>query len=296
MSLFLQQLINGIAIGSVYAVFAIGFTLTFSVLRMLNLAHAAVFTWGSFFGLFLAAKLHLPFWLATPAAMVGAGVLALVIDYVAVRPLRTREQDELGPLITTFGALGVLTSAAQLVSRTETQRFPPGFLPEQVFAFGDVQIRLTQILIIVVSVALTAALTLFLQRSRFGTAIRAVAIDRRVARLMGIPVERVTSVAIFLAGMLGGGAGILIGFAFNAVFYNMGEGYLLRAITAVVLGGFGSIPGALLGSLFIGIAEAMSVAYGGGNMRDAIVFTLLVLTLIYRPSGLLGRDRAGMRL
>lgn len=295
MELFLQHLINGFAIGAVYSIFAIGFTLMYSVLGILNLAHAAVFTWGAFAGLFIASSFNLPPYFAMPLAMGLSGLLAVSIDYLVLRPLRARRADPLAPLITTFGAMVVLTSIAQMITDTQTLRYPPDFLPSRMFQLGWLQITEIQVIMIISSVILTIGLNFFLRRTKFGKAVRAVAVSEQVSLLLGIPVNRVIALTNFIAGALGGAAGVLIGVAFNAVTYSMGENYMLKGITAIVIGGFGSVPGAMIGSLFIGILESLTVAYGGGHFRDAIIFILLVATLIVRPQGFLGQDGVGQR-
>jgi branched-chain amino acid transport system permease protein len=294
MELLFQQAFNGLALGAVYALFALGFTLVFGVLGVLNLAHAAIFTWGSLVGLFAVTRLGLPILPALLVAMLIVGVVGIGLEYIALRPLRHRGTSELSPMISTLAVALILTSLAQTVTDTRVLRYPFGAMPVANFSLGPVVVTSIQAMMLATSLVLAVALYVFLRHTRAGRAVRAVAFSERIARLLGINADLVIAQTMFVSSALGAAAGVLIGLAFNAVAFNMGESFLLKGVTVIILGGFGSIPGALVGGLLLGLIETFSVAVGGGNYRDAIAFVLIVLLLSWRPKGLLGQGE-GLR-
>lgn len=289
MPVFLQQLANALALGSVYALFALGFTLIFGVLEIITLAHGAVFMVGAFAGLMAVTKLHAGIGTAILAAMLAAGGLGWIIDLVAVRPLRRRTFHHLAPMIATIGCATVITSICQGIFGAEAYRFPFDLVPTASFTLGPVQLTLLQLIIIAISFAFMTVIIILLHRTKWGKAVRAVAENRRTAALLGIPVDRVYQITSFAASALGGVAGILTGLDFNAIHTFMGGPILHRGIAVVILGGMGDVRGAMLGGLILGCSEIMSVAYISSDFRDAVSFGLLFLILLVKPTGIFGR-------
>jgi branched-chain amino acid transport system permease protein len=284
-----QQLVNGLTLGSVYALFALGFTLVFGVLAVINLSHGAVFMVGAYAALLVVTRLDAPLWLAALAAMLASGLLGLLVDMLVLKPLRARDAPHLIPMIATIGVTLMLGSAAQGLFGAEVQRFPAGVLPADDFTIGGVHVRVLEVAIVGVAFLLMALLFAVLRRTQLGRALRAVAESPKAAALLGIDVEGVFHVTCFAAAALGGVAGMLIGLDFNAITPTMGQPILLKGIAAIILGGMGDIRGALIGGLFLGFAEVLSKGYLASQMGDAVAFGLLFLILLVRPSGLFGR-------
>ncbi len=284
-----QQLLNALSLGSVYAVFALGFTLIFGVLGVINLSHGVIFMMGSYIALQLVTLLHLPIVLALVVAAIMSGVLAVVIDWLVLRPLRARNAPHLAPMIATIGVSILLTSLIQGLMGAEIRRFPSGTLPEESITWGDLHITYVQIGIMVIAIIMMVGLWLLMKKTQLGRALRAIAESPKAAALLGIPVEKLFYCTSFMAGSLGGVAGVLVGLSFNAISPFMGQPMLHKGIAVIILGGMGDIRGALIGGLFLGFAEVFSVAYLSSDFRDAIAFGLLFLILLIKPSGLFGR-------
>ncbi len=287
--MFLQQLANALALGSVYALFALGFTLIFGVLEIITLAHGTIFMVGAFAGLVAVTRLPLGIGAAIFMAMLAAGALGWLIDLVAVRPLRKRSFHHLAPMIATIGCAMVITSVFQGLFGAEAYRFPFDFFPTTAYVLGSIQLTLLQLIIIAVSFGFMMIIIFLLHKTKWGTAVRAVAENRRTAALLGIPVDRVYQITSFTASALGGAAGILTGLSFNTLHTFMGVPMLHRGVAIVILGGMGDIRGAVLGGLILGFSEIMSVAYLSSDFRDAISFGLLFLILLVRPAGIFGK-------
>ncbi|MDZ4766589.1 MAG: branched-chain amino acid ABC transporter permease [Chloroflexota bacterium] len=290
-----QQLVNAIWLGSVYSLFALGYALIFSVLGVLNLAHSAVFMWGAWIGLVIVTEAALPLWIAIPAAMLGAGLISFALERIAFAPLRKRNAPRIAQLISSIGASVVLVSLAQLVFGTNPARFPIGTIPTDPILIGTtidgsplLRIAPIQIVILIVAVVLMALLNVLIQRTRLGQRMRAVAFNQRTASLLGINVGAIYTITFFLAGALAGAAGVLYALAYNQLTPFIGEGIALKGLTVIVLGGLGNIQGALVGGFVVAALEVFSVAAGGSNYRDAIVFALLFVILLVRPQGLVG--------
>ena len=282
--MFLQQLVNALWLGSVYALFALGYTLVFGVLDILNLAHGAVFMWGAFFGLMAVTRLDMPIWAALLVAMLGSGVLGIVLDRVAFRPLRKRNAPQLAAIISSIGASTILVSLAQGAFGAQVSRFPLDALPSQVFITGPVRVTLIQIIVFVASVVLMIALLLFMRRSRSGKAMRAVAYSGRISALLGINVDRIIVTTFFVSSA----SGVFLGLAFSAISPFMGAPIELKGLAVIILGGLGNVPGAILAGFLLAATEVFGVAYVSSDFRDAIAFTVLILVLLFRPSGILG--------
>lgn len=285
-----QQLLNALTLGSVYALFALGFTLVFGVLAVINLSHGALFMVGSYAALALVTRFHAPLWLAMIGAMLVCGVLGMLIDMLILKPLRLRNAPHLIPMIATIGVSIMLTTTAQGLFGAEAMRFPEETLPAGEYIIGSVHVRALEIAIVLISFILMAVMFTILKRTQLGRALRAISESPKAAWLLGIPVERLFHATSFVAAALGGIAGVLIALDFNAITPGMGQPMLHKGIAVIILGGMGDIRGALIGGLFLGFAEVISKAYLSSQMGDAVAFGLLFLILLVRPSGLFGRQ------
>jgi len=302
----LQTLLNGAASGGVYALVALGYTLIFSVLGVINFAQGALFSLGGYLTyLLLGGKIGvngalpgwglpigLPFWLALLLAALGSGAVGLLVERVAFAPLRRRGAEPLLSLITSLGAGVVLVNLLQLLMGAEGYAFPQAagglaHLPESLL-IGGARIRTIQVLLLAISALAVASLSLWLERSRSGKAMRAVAEDPTTATLLGINSVAVVRLAFLLSGMLAGLGGGLIGMSVSLAGPYFGISYGLKGLAVLVLGGLGSVPGAIVGGLVMGLAEALIPSEASG-WRDALAFAILFAVLVLRPSGLLGR-------
>ncbi|MDB5989908.1 MAG: branched-chain amino acid transporter permease [Herbaspirillum sp.] len=284
-----QQLINALSLGSVYALFALGFTLVFGVLGVINLSHGAIFMLGSYIALLLIEKLAMPLYPAILCAMLATGCIGALIDYLVLKPLRARNAPHLAPMIASIGVAIILTNLAQGVFGAENQRFPVGTIPEASMNFGTLHVTALQIGIVAISFILMLILLLAMRRTQLGRALRAIAESPKAAYLLGINVEGLFLLTSFAAAALGGAAGVLVGLSFNAISPFMGQPMLHKGIAVIILGGMGDIRGALIGGLFLGFAEVLTVAYISSDFRDAVAFGLLFLILLVRPAGLFGK-------
>lgn len=294
--MLLQQILNGIVVGCAYGLFALGFTLLFGVNHIMNMAHGSVFMWGAFAGLYAMTALELPFAVAVLLGMLAGGVASVLLDVFAFRPLRRRGATEFSAIVSSIGANLVLLAVAQKVSNTAIMRFPFDAFPVVVFNFLGVRVQLLQLVIVALVIVMVFALVLYLYRTGFGQRIRAVAFSESTSRLLGINPGPVNMQVFFISGALAGLAGVLIGLVFNSVHFAMGEPLLLRAFVIIILGGLGSIPGALIAGLAIGVVQTLAVAYVSSGAAEAIVFLALFITIIVRPTGLFGQPTAAMRV
>ncbi|NDU92597.1 MAG: branched-chain amino acid ABC transporter permease [Ferrovum sp.] len=283
-----QQIVNAISLGSVYALFALGFTLVFGILGVINLSHGGIFMLGAYAALLLISQFDLPLWIALPSAMVFSGLVGLLIDVLILKRLRQRGAPHLMPMIATIRAAILMTSLAQGLFGAEARRFPLEWFNEDVLKLGSVTIPMLQVGITTLSIVLMVLMMWVLKRTSLGQALRAIAESPRAAALLGIPVERLFHLTSFIAAALGGTAGILIGLSFNAISPFMGQPMLHKGIAAIILGGLGDVRGAVLGGLFLGVAEVFAVTFLSSEYRDALSFGLLFLMLLWRPQGLFG--------
>jgi branched-chain amino acid transport system permease protein len=284
-----QQLVNAVSLGGVYALFALGFTLVFGVLGVINLAHGAVFMVGAYASLQAVTFMKLPLVGAIVVGMVAAGIVGWFLDRLIFSPLRARRAPHLAPMIATIGLAICLNSAVEGFFGAENLRFPVDLLPADALSVGGVRITWLELRIILLAFLLMVALLWGLKRTRAGCALRGVAESTKAASLLGIDVEGIFCLTAVIASMLGGMAGVLIALYTNAVFPLMGQPMLHKGIAVVILGGMGDIRGALVGGFFLGFAEVFSVAYIGSTMRDAVAFGLLFAILLLRPEGLFGK-------
>jgi branched-chain amino acid transport system permease protein len=283
-----QQLFNALSLGGVYALFALGFTLVFGVLGVVNLSHGAVFMVGAYAALAAVTWLQMPLWAAMAFAFAVSGLLNLLIDVLVLRPLRARNAPHLIPMIATIGLGIVLNSLAQALFGAENRRFAPELLPQGTLHFAGLDATALELGIILLSLVLMTVLLLTLGKTQLGRALRAIAESPKAAMLLGIHVQGLFMLTSFVAAGLGGIAGVLIGLYSNALFPLMGQPVLHKGIAVIILGGMGDVRGAMLAGLFLGFAEVLSVAYIGSTMRDAVGFGLLFAVLLMRPKGLFG--------
>jgi branched-chain amino acid transport system permease protein len=292
MTTFLQQLVNGLSLGSIYALIALGYTMVYGVLRLINFAHGDVYMVGAYVGYYLSRKLQgkepslISAILVMLGSMVVCALLGMLIERLAYRPVR--REARLTLLITAIGVSLFIENLAQLVFGPDPKFFP-SLAPRTDFLVGGVRLTSEQITVIVVSVLLMLLLRYFILRTRTGKAMRAVSFSLDASRLMGISTDWIIAITFALGSALAAAAGVLIGMQIPKIDPLMGIMYGLKAFVAAVLGGIGSIPGAVLGGLLIGISEVMVVGYLSSTYREAIAFGILILVLILRPQGLLGR-------
>ena len=288
MTQFLQQLVNGLSLGSIYALIALGYTMVYGIIKLINFAHGDIYMLGAFTAFYATTVFHLNFFLALIVAMVLCGVLGVLIERIAYKPLR--HATRITALITAMGVSYILEYTTQYFAGSEVKTFPEDVLNNAVFQIGGIQISQQQIYIIAVTLILMLTLTYIVGRTRMGRAMRAVSVDEKAAELMGISVDRTISFTFLLGSVLAGAAGVLVGVYYNSINPLMGMVPGLKAFIAAVFGGIGIIPGAMIGGFAIGIAETMVVAYGSSLYRDAIVYVILILILIIKPAGLLGKN------
>lgn len=280
-----QQLVNGLFLGAVYALFAAGYTLIFGVLDILNLAHAAIFMLAAFAAYSLAG-----YGLPLPAAFAGAVVLAgaagIVLDRVAFAPLRRRNAGALSPLISSIGAAIVIGAVARGIYGIDERHFVEGGLDAAPIHLGPVTFTAVEATILATAIGLMIGLSWVLRATTLGRRIRAVAQDRVAAALLGVDLERTIAATFFIASALGGAAGVLTGLEYNAVSIDMGSQIDLKGLAVIILGGMGSITGAVVGGFAIGAVETLAVAFGLSAWRDALTFGVMFLILVARPAGL----------
>ncbi len=287
-----QQILNGVFVGSIYALFAVGYTLVFGVLDILNLAHQAVFMLAAFAALVLVADAHLSLFFALPAAVLIGGLIGIALERLAFRPLRGRADSNISGLISSLAMATVFEAIALQIFGPDISRFPQGTFSDRMVQIGGAQASLLQLCIVGISVVLMALLTLLLTRTRLGRRIRAVAESPRAARILGVDVDRTIAMAFFLSSALGGAAGVLFGLAFNSISPDVGRSVELKGLAVIILGGMGSVPGAVIAGFALGLIEVFTVAHIGSSFRDAVSFAVLFLVLIARPRGLFGRAAA----
>lgn len=283
-----QQLVNGITLGAVYALFAIGYSLVFGVLDILNLAHAAIFM-AAAFAAFALTGLGLPLPAAGLLAILLGGVLGIALDRVAFAPLRARNAGTLAPLISSIGVGIIIGGVVRGIFGPDEHRFDIGPLATVQLRLGPVSAGALDLIAVVIAIVLMLALNYVLLRTSLGRSIRAVADDRVAAAILGVDLERTIALTFFLASALGAAAGILIALQYGTVSLDMGSRIELKGLAIIVLGGMGSITGAVAGAFILGIAETLSVALVSSSYRDAIAFALMFAILVARPSGLFGK-------
>ena len=292
MSTFLQQLVNGLSLGSIYGLIALGYTMVYGILRLINFAHGDVYMVGAYMGYYLSTWMRggEPSFLKAAVVMLGAmlacAALGMIIERFAYRPVR--KASKLASLITAIGVSLLLENGGQLVFGADPKFFP-SVAPKYELTVGDVHLNSDQLMVFVVSLLLMAFLYVLVMKTKTGIAMRAVSFNLDAAKLMGVSTDRIISFTFALGSAFAAVAGVLIGMAIPKIDPLMGVMYGLKAFVAAVLGGIGNIPGALLGGQLIGLAETFVVAYVSPTFRDAIAFAILIALLLFRPQGILGR-------
>ncbi len=294
MEQFFQQIINGLTIGGIYALVALGYTMVYGVLKLINFAHGDLFTIGAYLGmtLFVSFKLagSLPVYAAIVlVALMVMGLVALLgglLERTAYRPLRNASR--LSAVVSAVGASIFFQNAILLLWGGNYYVYPESVRPTTIINLFGMGVPAIRFILIGASVLLMLILYWFIHRTKTGTAIRAAAIDQGAAKLMGINVNRIIALVFLIGPGLGGVAGLMVGLAYGQIDYSMGFSYGLKAFTAAILGGIGNIPGAMIGGLILGLVETLGAAYLTIAWKDAISFFVLILILIIRPTGILG--------
>ncbi|MBT3586283.1 MAG: branched-chain amino acid ABC transporter permease [Halobacteriovoraceae bacterium] len=284
---FLTYLLNGITQGSIYALVALGYTMVYGIIKLINFAHGEFYMIGAFIG-FYCIIAGMPLWMAMPVAMIGSGLVAVIIERIVYRPIRYAGR--IPALITALGTSLLFQYLGQGTIGADPKAFPTA-MKVVTYQFGELYISNIQILIISSTFFLMCFLYWLVNHTRIGKAMRATSFDKNAAELMGIDTNRIISFTFFLGASFAGAAGVLVGMYYSAIEPMMGLIPGLKAFIAAVLGGIGIIPGAVLGGLVLGIAENMVVGFWVSTYRDAIAFSILILILLIKPSGILGKNR-----
>jgi len=295
MELFLQQIINGITVGAVYALIALGYTMVYGILELINFAHGEIYMLGAYLGIIVlgfltvtgltAVSLPLAIFLTIIAAGVICAAYGATMEKVAYRPLR--EAPRLAPLISAMGVSIFLQNYVMLTQGATDKVFPP-IIPKKSVMFSGVEVTYIQIFIVIASFVLMAGLHFFIMRTRMGRAMRATALDKKMAGLVGVNIDMVISVTFVLGSFLAAVAGVMVAMYYGLVNFYIGYLAGMKAFTAAVLGGIGNVPGAMIGGFVLGILESLGAGYLWPEYKDAFAFIVLVLILIIRPQGLLG--------
>ncbi|MDQ0222195.1 branched-chain amino acid ABC transporter permease [Streptococcus moroccensis] len=283
----IQQLVNGLILGSVYALLALGYTMVYGIIKLINFAHGDIYMMGAFIGYFLINQFQMNFFLALILAMVGAAALGVTIEFLAYRPLR--QSTRIAALITAIGVSFFLEYTMVYFFGANTRAFPQAIKTVS-YDLGPISVTNIQLIILGVSLVLMVLLQFIVKKTKMGKAMRAVSVDSDAAQLMGINVNQTISFTFALGSALAGAAGVLIGLYYNSVEPLMGMTPGLKAFVAAVLGGIGIIPGAALGGFVIGILETLAIAFGLSDFRDGVVYAVLILILLVRPAGILGKN------
>ncbi|MGC8786762.1 MAG: branched-chain amino acid ABC transporter permease [Anaerolineae bacterium] len=285
LSIILQQAVNALQLGSSYALLAVGYSMVYGVLRMINFAHADIFMVGAYIGYFAFLGFRLPFVLCLLLAMFGCALLAISIERIAYRPLRTAPR--LSALITAIGVSLTLEHGTRAVIGPEYRPFP-AILPKTTFQIGRVYFTVALFWVLVTSIILMAILSYIVSRTMIGKAMRAISYDREAAMLMGIDVNRIITYTFAIGAAEAGAAGLMWGLVYPMIYPYMGLIPGIKAFVAAVVGGIGSVPGALVGSFILGTIETVTAAFLPSMYRDALAFGILALVLIFRPAGIFG--------
>lgn len=297
MDIFLQQLINGLTIGSLYALVALGYTMVYGVMKLINFAHGDLVAFSAYVGLTIFSQLFgastvtfidvIIIFLLTAIIVAMIGVL---LERLAYRPLRTAPR--LSAVVSALGAALVIQNGIMLIWGPNMQIFPADLLPDTTWNISGVIISFTQLCILILSAVLMVALYFFINKTKIGTAIRATAIDQDAAKLMGINVNRIIMIIFIVGSMLGAIGGLFIGIYYRSLTFDMGWVYGLSAFIAAIIGGIGSIPGAMIGGLLLGLFNALIAGYISTQWAETFTFVLLIIILIVRPTGILGEKTA----
>ena len=284
--MFLQQVINGIAIGSTYALVAIGYSLVFGVLKIINFANGSLYMAGAYITLLVYGALKRNIIISIVASLLLVGIMAYSVDVIGLRKLRKDNAPKMSGLITTLGIATVIDNVIQIFIGTETKAFP-NFLNFGKLKVGSLVINSTQVLIFAICVVIMLAFSLLVYKTKFGKAMQAVSQNIVAAKL--IDTKFVISATFIMSGVLASLAGSLVGTYYGAIDTTLGASVGMKTFSAAVLGGVGSLPGAMIGGLIVGLAEALGASYISSGYRDAIAFVILIMVLLIKPTGILGK-------
>ena len=288
MEQFIQQLVNGISLGSIYALIALGYTMVYGIVKLINFAHGDVFMVGAFIGFYSITILGLGFFPALLISMAACALFGVLIERIAYKPLRNATR--IAALITAIGVSLFIEYGTIYIRGAQPEAYPDGIVPLKSLEIFGVKISGQSILILAVSVFLMIVLQFIVHKTKIGKAMRAVSHDMDAAKLMGINVNNTISATFAIGSALAGAAGVVFGMYYTKIEPLMGIIPGLKAFVAAVLGGIGIIPGAMAGGLLLGVIEALVSATGGSLWRDAVAFIVLILILIFRPAGLFGKN------
>jgi len=293
---FVQHLVNGLSLGAIYALIALGYTMVFGILQLINFAHGDVYMLGAFIGMYTSRAFNLAehpslgaLLLILLTSMVGCAIVGYLIERIAYRPLRKSPRINL--LITAVGVSLFLQYSGQLVFGADPKFFPQVFAIEGDWSIGELKINPLQVLVFGISIVLMTILQTIIFKTRVGRAMRATSFSHDTAALMGIPTDRVISFTFMLGSALAGAGGVLVGLIYPKIEPLMGSMPGLKAFVAAVLGGIGNVTGAVVGAVILGLSESFLVGYGYPTFRDALAFALLILILLFKPTGLFGTKR-----
>jgi len=293
--LLLEQIINGLTLGSIYAIVALGYTLVFGVLNIINMGHGEIFMFGAFMGVLVTSVLGMPLYVAFIAAIIVTAVIGYLMERLALRPLRGKKGvSHLAPLISTIGVSIFLENLAHHLFGAGNKPFRTQ-LSEMSIQIGSVSVYYVQIVIFIIAIILMVGLSFWLSKTKAGKALRASAENLEVASLLGVDTKKMITLTVVIASAMGGVAGVLVGLAFNSVAPQMGLSIGLKGLAIIILGGMGSVNGAMAGGLILGLSETMVVAFGDSGYRDAIAFVAIIVILIVRPQGIFGKAASGDR-
>lgn len=289
MEQLLQQLINGLSLGSIYALIALGYTMVYGIINLINFAHGDIYMLGAYIGFAATTFLNLSFIPALLVAMVSCALIGIGVEKVAYKPIRNSTR--IAALITAIAVSLFIEYGTMYFVKAETRTFPPVLANETIKLFnGSVMLNTIDIYIIAITVGLMVLLQYIIHKTKTGKAMRAVAMDKEAAQYMGVSIDKTISFTFAIGSALAGVAGVLIGVYYNSINPLMGVLPGLKAFVAAVIGGIGIIPGAVLGGYFLGMTETMVSAYGGSLYKDGVAFAILIIILLVKPNGLLGKN------
>ena len=287
MQQFLQQTINGLSIGGVYALIALGYTMVYGIIKLINFAHGEIFMFGAYVGMIAVMNFNMPIYLAFIIAMAVTALFGVIIERVAYKPLR--KSSRTAALITAIGVSFLIQNGVLMIMGANIYAFPQ-VIPNQFFTVFGLRLNMLQLVIFATSIALMIILQFIVSKTKLGRAMRSVAVDKDAAALMGVNVDNVITITFAIGSALAAAAGIMVGLYYIKVFPFMGFTPGLKAFVAAVFGGIGIIPGAMIGGFAIGLIETYVAGYGSTLYKDAVVFIILILILLVKPSGLLGKN------
>jgi branched-chain amino acid transport system permease protein len=287
MTQFIQQLINGLSIGSVYALIALGYTMVYGIIKLINFAHGDIFMFGAYVGMVAITTFKLNFFAALIVAMAVTALFGVIIERVAYKPLR--KSSKTAALITAIGVSFLIQNGTQLIMGANIYAFPQ-IIANQYFDIYGVRINLLQLVIFFTSIILMFILQFIVRKTKLGRAMRSVAVDKDASVLMGVNVDNTITITFAIGSALAAAAGIMVGLYYIKIYPFMGFAPGLKAFVAAVFGGIGIIPGAMIGGFAIGLIETLVAGYGSTLYKDAVVYGILILILIVKPSGLLGKN------